>query len=149
MTCMLRIYGDDVDTDELKRASPVPPQVVFRKGEPRSARPNATREPTSGMYLVVSEADFDSLWEQQNDAIAFLKTHRDAIAHMLSIPGISTVTLDFGVARRRVAAQYDRFCVDLLREAAHFGIDLELSQYEVSSRRKPERLRKRHLRGWA
>jgi hypothetical protein len=60
MGCVIHIMGDSVNVDAHIENSPVPPCSVFRKGQPRSSRPNSQRCKISGINVLVSDADFDA-----------------------------------------------------------------------------------------
>ncbi len=72
MGCVIHVGGDSVNVDTLIENSPVQPCSVFRKGQPRSSRPNSRLCKTSGINLVVSEADFDAFDQQKKTTASIL-----------------------------------------------------------------------------
>ena len=71
--------------------------------------------------------------DQIRDAIKFLERHKRQLRRLSRLPGVETLTLDFGVARRDVPAQFDYFPPNLLLAAGKLGIGLELSWYHAFS----------------
>ncbi len=130
MGCILRLAGVKLDVDGLLRNSPLTPYRVDRKGQPRALR---SRPPhaDSGVHFSVSDRDFTDLRGQIVDAISYLETNQAAIRQLREFPGVESAGLDFGIARRDVAAQFDSFPSKLLRLAGNLGLDLDLSQYPV------------------
>ena len=149
MPCVLHFLGDALKSSELARLAPVEPCAVFRKGEPRSQRPAARLCKTSGVSLVVSEADFDQLDQQQNEAVEFLSLHREALARMRAFPGVEEACLDFGTEMRNVIVQSDSFQPVLLGQLAQLQTQLVLSQYPTTGKAKRIKQYRRVLRSAA
>jgi hypothetical protein len=57
----------------------------------------------------VSRADFHELAREIKDAHAFVKRHAREIRRLSRQHGVQHLALDFGIARRDAAAQFDRF----------------------------------------
>ena len=135
MSCVLRANGSDFLVDRFLEHSDLIPCVVYRKGEPRSpaSKPKGKIHETSGLNIDVSEADFDNLEGQIQDAISFLKQHKKELERLRKFPGVEGLALDFGIAKRDVIAQYDYFPPELLYLAGSLGIGIELSQYPVEN----------------
>jgi hypothetical protein len=132
MSCILRASGPLFDVDEFLRYSPFAPTKVFHKGELRSPHPSSKTAETSGSNLVVSPAGFDDLPRQIADAMEFLNQHKQELSRLATFPGVEGVTLDFGIPRREVVAQFDRFPPRLLALAGSLGVGIELSHYPLS-----------------
>ena len=81
------------------------------------------------MNIEVSTADFTKLKRQIRDAMFFLSRNRLALRRLARIAGVEELTLDFGVADRAVAAQFDYFPPELLAVAGSLGIGIEVSRY--------------------
>jgi hypothetical protein len=108
----------------------MPVTKVYVRGEPRlTNRPKGKRSDLSGVNVTVSRADFTNLERQIRDALAFLKKHKRDIRRAGRAVGVEQMTLDFGIARRDVAAQFDYFPPELVSAAGQLGLGLELSQY--------------------
>lgn len=139
MGCILHFIGFDANVDRLKELSPVAPCRSFRRGEVRSTRPNSKLTATSGVTLLVSDADFEELERQLSDARSFLQTHASALKKMREVLGVERAGLDFGIAKRDVIVQVDIFPVDLIALLAEINCDLVLTQFPVSKRSKNRR----------
>jgi hypothetical protein len=79
----------------------------------------------------VSRAAFTNFKRQVTDAIKFLARHRSALRRLRGATGVEDMTLDFGVADRDVAAQFDYFPPELLAAAGSIGIGIEVSRYHA------------------
>lgn len=149
MSCVLHIDGESINVDGLIRLSPVEPAAVFRKGHPRSSRPNSQICRTSGVALVVSDADFDDFSAQKREAEIFLRAHRDSLSKMLTLPNIEYAALDFGIEMRNVIFQSDAFEPSLIALLASLNLVLVLSQYPPAKRAKRIKQYRRALRSVA
>ena len=139
MGCILYFVGFDADVDRLKELSPIAPYRTFRRGEAQSTRPNSRRAATSGVNLLVSDADFEELERQLSDAMSFLQAHAPALKKMREVPGVERAGLDFGIAKRDVIVQIDTFPADFLALLAEINCGLVLTQFPVSKRSKNRR----------
>jgi hypothetical protein len=135
MSCVLRVSGKNFDARAYAQRSRLPIATVHVRGEPRlpRTRPSGERHKTSGVVIDVSSADFESLKRQIKQAIRFLAAHRSALRGLRRVVGVETITLDFGVADRPVAAQFDYFPPELITAAGSLGIGLEISRYHAIS----------------
>ncbi len=106
---------------------------VYIRGEPRLPRAQAEgkKNATSGVNITVSQADFTNLKRQIRETLRFLEKYKSALARIRRTPGVEQITLDFGVAARDVAAQFDSFPPELLLAAGKLGIGLEISWYQA------------------
>jgi hypothetical protein len=134
LTAVVRACGRDFDVDAFLAASPWRPTKVFRRGEPvvPGTRAAGRRSGESGFNVSVSEAGFDNFAGQLADAMEFLTNCEVEVRRLVQFPGVAEVVLDFGIARRDVAAQYDRLPAELVRRAGACGLAIELSHYSVS-----------------
>lgn len=121
--------------ESLVALSPVEPCNVWRRGVPRSSRPNSRPAVTSGLTLVVSDAEFEDL-EQQADAIQFLRAHSSILKNMSEVAGVEHATVDFGIAMRDVVVQSDHFPADLIAALAVAGCGMELTQFPTGRKAK-------------
>jgi hypothetical protein len=132
MSAVLRAYGTRFDVDAFLVDCTLPVCTVNRRGEPvRSGQPNGCLCEQSGIHVSASNADFGEFPRQIEESIAFLRANAQQIRRLCEFPGIEGVTLDFGIARRDVVAQYDHFPAELVRLAGSLGLAIELSQYPV------------------
>jgi hypothetical protein len=81
-------------------------------------------------HFLVSEAGFDELAAQVEDAIAFLKRCKEDVAKLMDLPSAEG-WLDFGIADRHRPAQSNHFPPELVCLAGKAGIGLEMSTYRV------------------
>lgn len=146
MACVLHFVGDSADVAELERLSPVEPCNVFRMGQPKSGRPNSRLARTSGVSLVVSDADFDELEEQQVEALAFLNQHQSALRAMRAVRGVESASIDFGISMRNVIVQSDSFDPEVLAAIGGLRLCLVLSQYPTQGHDKKIKQYRRALR---
>jgi hypothetical protein len=135
--CVLRVSGfdsgPDFDVDVFLRGTDFQPCRVFHRGERWSAKRNAA---SSGFYLVVSEADGDHLRDQVADAITFLRKNHALLRRLNERDDVEAMLLDFGTDFPTDAiGRFHRLPIDLLRECATLGIEIELSVYHRSAQR--------------
>jgi hypothetical protein len=132
MGCMLRVGGVRFDAAGCAETTTLPVVRVHRRGEPVfSTRPRGKKKSTSSLNVLVSRAQFHQLAKQITDAQRFLKRHTREIKRVMRKPGVRGAALDFGIARRHAAAQFDRFPPELLLMCGKLGIALEVSWYQA------------------
>ncbi|MEO8673629.1 MAG: hypothetical protein ABI411_20135 [Tahibacter sp.] len=128
MSCVLRVYGNELDVDALISQCRLDAISVRRKGQVRGA--SGQRHATSGANFVVSNAEFTSFDLRLRDATAFLSDQQAAIDAMVRFPGVESATLDFGVAiAAGCMAQFSYLPPEFIRLAAARGLGVEISQY--------------------
>ena len=133
MSAVLRASGPGFDVDSFATGSPWTIERVYRCGEPtRVTRPAGRKYEESGLTVVVSEAGFDDFASQVADAVRFLDADGAEVRRLVGFPGVAGVSIDFGVARREVAARVASFPPELVRRAGAAGIGLELSVYAIN-----------------
>jgi len=135
MTCILRVSGKQFASRAYAQRTTLPVVKTYVRGELRlpSTKPNGTKNKMSGVNIEVSRADFTNLKRQIQDAVKFLTRHRPALRRLKRTSGVEDVTLDFGVADRDVAAQFDYFPPELIASAGSLGIGIEISRYHATS----------------
>jgi hypothetical protein len=132
--CTLRIFGATLDPDALLAAVPLVASAVHRRGEPRvRTRPDGPLNEQSTINVAVSNAGFDKLALQIQDALSFLRLHERDLRAARSYPGVDGCVFDFPLETRDVMVQSDFFPASLLKEMGALGIDLEVSRYPASS----------------
>ncbi len=130
MSCVLRAFGDKFKPTDFFDDSPLEPDSVYEKRDPRKPEdPDAT---FSGFNLTVSDATIDELEIQILQAMSFLDEYEEELRRLGRFPGVEDVSLDFGIRWREVAAQTDSFPSDLLWRAGALDISLEITHYLVS-----------------
>jgi hypothetical protein len=133
MAAVLRAYGADFNLETFLSGCSLPVCSVKRRGEPvfPKAQPNGRRHEQSGIHVLVSDADFQEFRRQAEEATVFLQANAEQIRRLVKFPGIESVTLDFGIARRDVFMQCDHFPAELVQLAGSLGLAIELSQYPI------------------
>ena len=126
---VLRVSNAAFDVDAFLADCPWTPSAVFRRGDV-GIRGRVAK--ASGFNLSIGRAGFDDFAGQQAEAIAFLTREAAEVRRLVETVGEDEVVLDFGIERREVAGQFDRFSAGLVRVAGVCGLALELSHYAVS-----------------
>lgn len=85
MSCILRVYGIDLDVDVLLSETHLQSDKVWRKGEPRLL---GKVHSDSGASFVASIADLKQFDLQVKETTAFLERHSETIARMAEFPGV-------------------------------------------------------------
>jgi hypothetical protein len=129
--CVLRAGGDNFDVDQFLSSSSFRPAAIFRRGErnwPDIASCPVSR--ISGFNLTVSDDNGDDRGEKQvADALAFIERDRNELMRLTSRKDVKTC-LDFGcVLRRDAFVKSLRLPVEIVRECAALGIEIEVSVY--------------------
>jgi hypothetical protein len=92
------------------------------------------------MNIKVSAQPFERFAAQMRDAGRYLRLHARSIRALGRFPGVESLTLDFGIAKRSdVVAQYQRFSAELVALAGRLGLALELSLYPIEQRPRRRR----------
>ena len=112
MSCVLRICNPAVDQAQSGTTL-----------KPYRAEPGT-------QHFHVSDAEFDNLNAQIDDAVSFLERYRVDIQTLMAAPDAYGV-LDFAMDTRAVCVQIDHFPASLVRAAGNLGLALELSSYSV------------------
>ena len=132
MSSVLRVSGQRFAAREFAQRSSLPICAVHVRGDLRAGgKPGGKRSQNSGVAIVVSDSEFTDLKGQIRDAVKFLTKHQRAISRLTKLSGVESSTLDFGIASRSVAAQFDCFSPELLLLLGKLGIGLEISRYDA------------------
>jgi hypothetical protein len=136
MGCVLRASGKHFDVDEYLRKSALTTYYVYRKGEPRfKSKPGGEKKRTTGINIVICNGSFDSLAKQIRAAVSFLNNNRTEIRRLAKFVGLDGApALDFGINKRDVPGQFDRFPAEFISVAGELGLAIELSQYEFTEK---------------
>jgi hypothetical protein len=129
VSCVLRAGGPSFDVKTFCVETSL--SVVAKHETGDRLLPSSKPAQSSGLNVIVSEADFADLGQQIKDAMAFLETNADEVRRLVSFPGVVEVTLDFGLERRDVPAQVDTFPASLVSLAGALGLGITVSQYEI------------------
>lgn len=124
--CVLRASGDNFQPRKFLDVSAFVPCNVFLKGE-RKAK-NRVWD-SSGFTIVVSEASGNNFAQQIQDAIEFLREHKEELARLMKCDGLESVGLDFGVSRKNGFLQSSYLPPELLTLAGALRIGIEISIY--------------------
>lgn len=134
MSCVMTVSGKDLDIDEFVLITGLQPYLKKRKGEPRfRTKPNGEKIEQSVLSLLISDAEFNKLAMQIEDAILYFKDHESNFALLGNVRGIDNISLDFGVESKingnsKLYETY-RFPSKLLKLIGNLGIDVHLSIY--------------------
>lgn len=106
---------------------------IFRKGEPRiNARPNSDKHSESGFSILISDANFNKLPDQINDAISYLsdQSNTNMIRHVSADPEVDGADLVFSVETESpdsFPVQSFLFPDVLTKLSGNLGLNIELS----------------------
>jgi hypothetical protein len=128
MSCVLHAVGTGFDVKAFLATSPLRGKAAIQQRDEAVPAPRSER---AGFDVRVSEADFDDLATQIDDALEFLDTHEDELRRLAGFPGVDSVALDFAVSWRNVAVQTDSFPPELLWRAGALDISLDISHYHM------------------
>jgi len=132
--CTLRVCGQSFDVDTHLAASGLTATNVWHAGEARRrATKPEERKTTSGFTVGVSDASWESVDEQAEDALTFLAEHEQALIALRRAPGVEAMWLDFPVDlridRKTILVQTDYFPPELVGRAGMLGLGIEISIY--------------------
>jgi hypothetical protein len=98
MSCIPRAGGENFEVEKFIEQNRMKPDSFWKKGGRRfsNSTTNFKLNETSGIRILVSEADFSELPQQIEDAILFFKKHKSEIAKLTLFQGVEGVDLDFG-----------------------------------------------------
>jgi len=130
VSCVLRAAGTSFDVETFCAATTLP--VLAKRHVGDQHRPGVPALKRSSINVNVSDADFDSLAQQVDEAVAFLERYTDEVRRLVTFPGVEGVELEFGLRRRDVAAQTDSFPPRLVSLAGGLGLGITVSQYECA-----------------
>jgi hypothetical protein len=142
MGCVLRAAGRSFDVDKYLKRTPFVRYSMYRKGEPRfTHKPKGEINKTTGINITISDGSFDDLQRQIRSAVRFLERYKMEIRRLARFKGLDGApALDFGINKRNVAGQFDRFSSEIVSLAGALGLAIELSQYDfdgLSKKKKP------------
>lgn len=142
MGCVLRAKGEDFRVDEFLQQTSLIPCHTYRKGQPKSpSQKHGKVWSSSGLNINVSDAEFSDLQGQIQDAIVFLKKHKQAVKKLCQYDGVEDVRLDFGsVQREKAIIQFEYFPPALITLAGRLGLGIEISFYPSTEIRRKKNL---------
>lgn len=135
MSCILRVYGNEFDVASVLVSDVLTVDSHWVKGEMRFPGSSVIRtlNDSSGVRVVVSEADFTDLKKQISDAVEFLREHHSAARTITTYPGVEGAVLDFGVNIYPPGWASFTFPPELLSLAGSVGVALCLSVYPTET----------------
>jgi len=125
--CVLRISGNDLDPAAALQGSTLLPYSTYRRGDLRFKKGDAQHE-TSGLKIDVSKAEWTDRDGQFQDALAFIRTHRNSLTKISKFPGVESMVLDFPFEATGWLTCVT-IPIDLARESASLDIAVEISFY--------------------
>lgn len=132
MSCVLRVWGNDLDIDALLEMIKIEAYRVWHKGDPVSSKAALPIQTYSGACFTVSDAKFHEFEHQVEDAISFLERSAGDISFIAAFPGVEGAAIDFGIELRQVFVHCDYLPPKLLALAGPLGIGIELSHYPIA-----------------
>lgn len=128
MSCVLRVYGEDLEIDALLPGLKLVPFRTWKKGQERPLKGRFHVD--SGANFVVSDAEIDNFPAQLADAESYLANNHDEIWKLATAAGLAGAVLDFAVATRPgFATQTSNFSSAFLQRMVHLKLDLAVSHY--------------------
>jgi len=126
MSCMLRVFGNDLNLDGLLSQIKIKPHRIWLKGE-ADVHGNILQQSVASFN--VSDADMNDFKTQSDEACNFLEEHCSDILMMVKFSGAEGVILDFGIELRDALIHSDFLPPRLIKAAAMTDIEIELSHY--------------------
>lgn len=133
--CVLRAQGKTFDAHNALALSGLTAIKVFHAGDPLLplTKPDGKICEFSGFTVKVSNASWENVDKQAQDAIDFLKEREHNLTLLRSAPGLEYTALDFPVDLRIDGvynfAQYEYFPQELVSRAGALSISIEISVY--------------------
>lgn len=128
MSCTLGAWGTGFDVDGFLRTSSLEPDEVWHEGEPRGSKGDVKK--TSGLTFYLLDDGLDSLADQRDAAIVFLRAHQQELKRLAEAARDHWFALKFGVRLRKdIAVWVDGLPPDLIRLAADVGCRISISHY--------------------
>lgn len=149
MSCVLTIIGADFDVDTFVEKAAMPEFDKSYKGEPISKGNSRIRQ-WSGVSMTISDAGFDNVKTQIEEATEFLIKHRGNLKHISTTKEIEFATIDFGIDSiidEDHLTQGFYFTLPLIEICAELKISIALSIYKPDIEMILERKRVEKLKG--
>ena|SRR3984885_8770423 len=138
--CVLRVSSSRPSLSVFLAAERLPYYESHAKHDPQPyGRQKGKPFGYSGFKSAVSDKEWSDLSGQIQDALRFLRRHRNALTILRKKYGVKDMRLDFPNALRigtKVAAQFDYFPPELILLAGELGLGIQLSLYPASTKIK-------------
>lgn len=132
--CVLHVSSKNKSFSSFLEKTQFPHYMTHEKAEQYTHRQASHVD--YGFSSVVSDADFDYLPEQIQDAIEYLTKYQSVLRELITNHEISDIVLDFPYTCRLLSkntiTQSDSLPADLLKLAGYLGIRIEMSLYPPS-----------------
>jgi hypothetical protein len=134
MACIFRVGGYNLDIDALLKSTELEVDSFWKKGERRFPRSetNLKVNNSSGLRIVVSDADMSDILAQIDDAMMFFESNREGIERIVKFPGVEWTVADFGAEIRPPGWYSFCFPAALASAIGAMGVSLELSVYPTN-----------------
>ncbi|NOU44983.1 MAG: hypothetical protein HOO87_15770 [Methyloglobulus sp.] len=131
MSCILRAGGENFEVEKFIEQNSMKPDSFWKKGDPcfSNSNTNFKLNETSGIRVLVSEADFLELPQQIEDAILFFAKHKSEIVKLTSFQGVEDIDLDFGTEAHQTRWSSFTFPPQLMLLVGTLGVSLCISIY--------------------
>ena len=139
MSCILRASGSNFDVDCFLSQNLFKIDSLWRKGDKKFPQLASSKiNQTSGIRILVSDADFSQLKTQIEDATVFLSKNLESIKNLVCYSGIEHVVLDFGAEISPPGWASFTFPVKILTLAGEAGLPLCMSVYPIDNDEKTD-----------
>ncbi|SHG45039.1 hypothetical protein [Massilia sp. CF038] len=130
MSCVMRVWGVDLDVHAMLTEITLPVDRVWTKGELRFG---TKLHDDAGATVIVSDAEFEEFDLQAEDAQAFLHANHAALVKLAMYSGVEGVVFDFGVTTPEgKMTQSSYLSPTLMQLASSAGVGITISHYPCS-----------------
>lgn len=145
MSCLLRAEFAEKDQLEVYLGKTTFKDITaFRRGELRfPSSKNPKKVLRNGINIRVSNADFFDFRKQVRDATRFLIRHTSEVRRLRKSASRGSVFLDFAIGIPDSIMTCYRIPEELSQVCSSLGLDIEISQYAMSSEKSVNETAKR------
>lgn len=130
MSCILSIFGEHVDVEQMLNDIPLEPDHVWKKEERQfKSKPAGCLVLTSGASFIASDAERNTFEKQLEDATEYFKNNMSLINSMANYPGVEEATLNFDIELRDETSHSHYLNPEFVASASKAGIGVEISYY--------------------
>ena len=130
MSCILSIFGEHLDVEQMLNDIPLEPDHVWKKEERRlKSKPANCLFLTSGASFIASGAERNAFDKQLEEATEYMKNNTSLINTMSKYPGVEEATLNFDIELPDEASYSDYLSPEFVANASKAGVGVEISHY--------------------
>ena len=129
--CVLRVDGQNFAVDKFLTKSSLKPSMVYYKGDRKSSNRNYE---SSGFNVALSDAEFEDLKAQIDDAVIFLHKEKEELGRLVKFTNVENVSIDFAISTppEDIVVWTRSFPPKLLKLLGSIGIRLDFTIYPES-----------------